>query len=70
MAKVYLRKNQVAARYGTTPRHVERLVEAGRIPKASLYMGRWPLWDERELDQHDRAAGKQRPPRSPELPAA
>jgi hypothetical protein len=56
MAKSYSRKVQVAARYVTTPRNVERMVADGRIPKAAFYNGRCPLWDNDELDAADRAA--------------
>jgi hypothetical protein len=54
--KTYLRKNQVAERYATTPRTVERMVGDGRIPPAALRNGRTPLWDAAALDAADRAA--------------
>jgi hypothetical protein len=56
MAKSYSRKAQVAARYVTTTRNVERMVADGRIPRATFYNGRCPLWDNDELDANDRAA--------------
>jgi hypothetical protein len=54
--KVYLRKAQLADRYQTTTRHVDRLVATGHIPEPTLRMGRWPLWDAQILDDNDRAA--------------
>lgn len=56
MAKQYLRKKQVSTRYQTTDRSVERMVKDGRIPEPDLYLGRFPLWDEKRLDESDRAA--------------
>jgi hypothetical protein len=38
MAKQYLRKKQLALRYGTTDRSVERMVKDGRIPEPDLYL--------------------------------
>ena len=56
MSKRFLRKSAVALRYGgITPRSVERMVCDGRLP-APHYRGRFPLWDEDELDASDRAA--------------
>jgi hypothetical protein len=56
MAKSYLRKSGVAARYATTPRNVERMVDDRRIPPPDFYNGRFPLWDSEKLDEHDRRA--------------
>lgn len=64
MAKQYLRKKQLAARYQTTDRTIERMVDDGRIPSPDLYNGRFPLWDEAKLDENDRvAAARPRPSR-------
>lgn len=49
----YLRKMQVAARYSTTVRNVESKVKDGTLPPP-VYFGRFPLWDESELDEADR----------------
>jgi len=56
MLKTYLRKQQVADRYSTTPRNVERMSQDGRIPRPAFKNGRIPLWDSAELDASDRAA--------------
>jgi len=59
MSKRYLRKNSVAARYDVNPRTIPRMVADGRIPAPALYNGRFPLWDEDELDANDRKAARQ-----------
>ena len=56
MPKTFLRKRQVAARYGdicTTT--VDRWVARGRLP-APTWRGRVQLWDTDELDEFDRVA--------------
>lgn len=65
-SKRYLRKKAVAERYGVDDRTVDRMKEDGRIPPP-FYRGKFPLWDEDELDRRDRAALLQRPVR--EIPA-
>jgi predicted DNA-binding transcriptional regulator AlpA len=56
MSTQYLRKAQVATRYCTTKRWVDKMVEEGRLPKPTYPTSyRVPLWNEAELDQHDRA---------------
>ena len=47
--KRYLRKNDLAARYGVTPRNIDFMVKDGRIP-APFYLSRFPLWDEDVID--------------------
>jgi len=61
MPKQYLRKSQVAARYGIDPRSVDRMKLDGRLP-APIYRGRMPLWDCTELDASDRRATVERVP--------
>lgn len=57
MAKKYLRKADVAARYAVDDRTVDRMKRDGRIPPPKyLPNSRIPLWDEGELDLNDRAA--------------
>jgi hypothetical protein len=57
MSKTYSRKKDVADRYKTTPRNVERMAADGRIPKPFYLNGsRIPLWDNDQLDENDRAA--------------
>ena len=53
--KRYLRKNELAERYGVTPRNIDYMVKDGRIP-APFYRGRFPLWDPDQVDAADRAA--------------
>jgi hypothetical protein len=57
MAKKFLRKAAVAARYSVDERTVDRMAQPqdGRLPPPH-YRGRIPLWDEDELDASDRAA--------------
>lgn len=51
----YLRKLAVGRRYGIDPRNIERKVWNGILPNPEYPIGRIPLWDEDELDRHDRA---------------
>jgi predicted DNA-binding transcriptional regulator AlpA len=51
----FLRKAQVALRYGINVRSLERWVKDGRLP-APIYHNRFPLWRESDLDAADRAA--------------
>jgi hypothetical protein len=65
MAKQYLRKRDVAARYGVNIRTVERMTEDDRLPKP-VYRGRIPLYDEEALDASDRVhAVAARPSKAP-----
>jgi hypothetical protein len=55
MSKTYLRKKQVALRYGNVnERTIPRMVADGRLPPPDLYSSRFPLWLESSLDAHDR----------------
>jgi hypothetical protein len=58
MSKTYLRKRQVAQRYGGIAlRSVERAVEDGRIPPPTYPIGEnTPLWDLEVLEANERAA--------------
>jgi hypothetical protein len=58
VTKQFLRKRQVAQRYGNiTPRSVERAVEDGRIPAPVYPFGpHSPMWDLEELERNERAA--------------
>jgi hypothetical protein len=60
MLKTYLRKRQVASRYQTTDRNVDRMARDGRIPPPDFYNGRFPLWDAAKLDANDHAAAARR----------
>jgi hypothetical protein len=58
MSKIYLRKRQVAQRYGDASlRFVERAVKDGRIPPPEYPCGEHtPFWDEEKLEANERAA--------------
>jgi hypothetical protein len=58
MSKVYLRKRQVAQRYGDiTLRSVERAVVDGRLPPPEYPCGEHtPLWDLAKLEGNERIA--------------
>ena len=60
MAKRFLRKRQVAERYGVHERSIDRMAEDGRLPPPHFHGGRIPRWDEDELDACDRAATRER----------
>jgi hypothetical protein len=55
MSKIFLRKQQVAARYNVNTRTIDRWAEDGRLPPP-IYRGIVPLWDQAELDAQDHAA--------------
>lgn len=55
MSKRFLRVKAVAERYGVSTRTVPRMVKDGRLPLPH-YRGKFPLFDEAELDAADRAA--------------
>jgi hypothetical protein len=53
----FLRKSQLAARYGITPRSVDRWSHEGRLPQAKYLRGsRLPLWDLDEIEALERRA--------------
>jgi hypothetical protein len=54
--KRYLRRHDLAERYRCTDRNIDLMVRDGRLPQPTLQRGRFPLWDEAILDEHDRAA--------------
>jgi hypothetical protein len=54
--KQFLRKADVAQRYGVNARTVSRMAEDGRIPPPTRMNGRIPLWSEDALDRADEAA--------------
>ena len=58
MSKTYLRKRQVAQRYGDiTLRSVERAVVDGRLPPPEYPCGEHtPLWDLAKLEANERTA--------------
>ena len=55
MPKQFLRRAQVAARYGINPRTVDRWKQDGRIPQP-IHKGKFPLWDEALLEEFERRA--------------
>jgi len=58
MSKVYLRKKQVAQRYGgLATRSIERAVADGRLPPPEHPFGEHlPLWDLQVLEENERRA--------------
>jgi len=58
MSEQHQRKSGVAKRYGICTRSVDRKVENKQLPPPDFYLGKLPLWSERTLDRHDRAAAK------------
>jgi predicted DNA-binding transcriptional regulator AlpA len=55
MPKQFLRKSQVAARYGVHERTIDRMADDGRIPKP-IHRGKFPLWAEDKLEAYERRA--------------
>jgi hypothetical protein len=66
--KRYLKKSEVAARYGNvTPRTVDEYVRLRKIPAPEYPLqNEKPLWDEQKLDESDRRAAIAQPKREPE----
>jgi hypothetical protein len=60
--KVFLRRGQVAKRYGTSTRSTYRMQEDGRLPPPDLYMGPYGLWAEESLEANERKATLRPPP--------
>lgn len=55
MSKTYLRREQMAARYGGSVRTVERYVETGKLPPPVYINGsRTPLWPVDVLEEFER----------------
>ena len=54
----YLRRAQVATRYQVTQRTIDRMAEDGRLPPP-IKLGRFPLWDQDQLDERDAAAARE-----------
>ena len=55
MAKQFLRKSQVAARYSVHQRTVDRMAVDGRIPRP-IHRGKFPLWAAEQLEEFERRA--------------
>ena len=55
--KQFLRREQVAGRYGIAARTVDRMAGDGRLPPP-MHLGRVPLWDQDQLDARDAAAAR------------
>jgi len=60
MPSKWLRRKSVAERYEVDERTVDRMREDGRLPKP-MYRGRFPMFNEEELDASDRAARVRQP---------
>jgi hypothetical protein len=54
--KTYLRQPQLAKRYGTTLRTIQRMRQDGRLPQPDLYLGPYPLWSNETIESSERAA--------------
>jgi hypothetical protein len=68
-SKRWYRKAQVATRYDSCDRTIDRAVEDGRLPPPKFPLGnKVPYWDGDELDAHDRNLAA-RMPRKSEAPA-
>jgi predicted DNA-binding transcriptional regulator AlpA len=52
--KRYLRRKHLAERYQTGERSIDRMVRDGTLPKPDLVVKRSPLWDEANLEEHER----------------
>jgi predicted DNA-binding transcriptional regulator AlpA len=57
----FLRKSDVAARYGVTARTVDRMADDGRLPTPIYHGSRVPRWAQHELDEADARATRERP---------
>ena len=60
--KVYYRKLQLAARYSTSVRSIDRMVSDGRLPPPDLYMGPHPMWADETIEANERAVTMREPP--------
>jgi len=58
MTTKYLRKRQVAERYGIHERSVDAMSKDGRLPKPHYHGSRIPRWLESELDAQDQTASR------------
>jgi hypothetical protein len=54
--KTFLRKRQLAKRYGVSERTIDRMRSEGRLSQPDLYAGRYPLWGEETVEADERAA--------------
>jgi hypothetical protein len=52
--KQFLRRKDLAARYGVDLRTVERMLKDGRIPPCDYKNKRAPLWSPDSLERHER----------------
>jgi hypothetical protein len=56
----HYRKRDLAARYGVTPRTIDYMLADGRLPAATFYLGRLPVWTADVIEQNERAATARR----------
>jgi hypothetical protein len=52
--KRYLKKKDLARRYGNCIKTVERMWKEGRIPPPDIWNAKSPLWSEDSLEKHER----------------
>jgi hypothetical protein len=62
MTKTFLRQPQLAKRYATSVRTIQRMRAEGRLPKPDLYLGPFPLWSDETLESFEREAVLRVPP--------
>jgi len=61
----YLRKRQLAARYGVHVRTIDRMVDDGRLPRPDIFMGKLPMWSDETIAANERRATTERQPPNP-----
>jgi hypothetical protein len=66
----WLRKQQVAARYGVCARTIDRAVANGKFPAPKFPLGDTPFWDRVDLDAHDENIAARPPPKEQQFEAA
>jgi hypothetical protein len=59
--KTYLRKSDLAKRWGVVPRTITRRKKAGTIPPPNLRLGAYDLWSDELIEEFEAA---NRPPSS------
>ena len=60
--KIFYRKSQLAARYSTSVRSIDRMVRDGRLPPPDMYMGPHPLWANESIEANEKRAATMREP--------
>ena len=50
----FFTKAQLAFRYSTSTRTIERWAKSGRLPPPTIMPGGWWAWPDREIEQNER----------------